>query len=33
MAQPTNVVSRYDLSTLGENVVDDVHDIITNIAP
>lgn len=33
MAQPTNVQSRYDLAALGENVVDDVHDVITNIAP
>lgn len=33
MAQPTNSHSRYDLSTSGENVVDDVHDIIINISP
>lgn len=33
MAQPTGAHSRFDLSTSGENVVDDVHDIITNIAP
>lgn len=33
MAQPSGSHSRYDLNNSGENVVDDVHDIITNIAP
>lgn len=33
MAQATGTHSRYDLQTSGENAVQDVHDIIINIAP
>lgn len=33
MAQPTNSHDRYDLATTGENVLDDLSDLIYNISP
>lgn len=33
MAQETNTHDRYDLASRGENVLDDISDVITNISP